>query len=548
MTFDAHRNFAYSTVLTPPTPATSGTALTLATGGGSLMPEPPPFNGVAWPPGVLPLSSNAEVVRVTAITGDKLSIERAQEGSTAQPIRVDYQFAAAITVKTIADIQEAFEGLSKPKSLGEVEGPVTPNLAEGNIFELTIKGATTLEKPANWPAGYSEQLVILKQGNEGHAVIFGAGVTLVGASINVEPNALSVVNLISQDGGATVYAINAIEGKEGPRGLTGPTGATGATGATGPTGPPGATGATVALGERSGTVKANLALGLVFTVTATGSLTIEFEHWPEGTAEPELYILQDSAGGHAITLPGVIWNPEPAPEFNTSPNAVNIIPLSSPNGGATVYGIRGLQGKTGATGPEGPQGKEGKQGAGAAGLTKLLLPFHSGNNKPTQSIAPGTAFKAFFCLWVVEANGKLSSVLVPNGATANGETRIGIFDVGAANNKKFTLLTQSAAFTQTGTNSNQVATLAETLTVSAGELLLAAVMNTGTTGTYGFGPSLSNGVLGTMPEGFMASWPSSLGVARTVGVHTFASAAFATLEKTELESTEKCPILTGKIE
>lgn len=106
MTFDAHANFAYGTVLTAPSPPTSGTSLTLQSGQGALMPTPP-FNATCWPAGAQPLSSNAEIVRVTAISTDTLTVEREQEGTTAQSIAAGWQFAAGVTVKTITDVQSA---------------------------------------------------------------------------------------------------------------------------------------------------------------------------------------------------------------------------------------------------------------------------------------------------------------------------------------------------------------------------------------------------------------------------------------------------------
>jgi hypothetical protein len=102
--FDPHANFAYSTVATAPSPAASGTSLTLATGGGALMPTAP-FNATVWPAGAQPLSSNAEIVRVTGVAGDVLTIVRAQEGSSARSILVGDQFSATITKKTLTDIE-----------------------------------------------------------------------------------------------------------------------------------------------------------------------------------------------------------------------------------------------------------------------------------------------------------------------------------------------------------------------------------------------------------------------------------------------------------
>jgi hypothetical protein len=104
---DAHKNFAFGAkVAVAPAPALSGGQLTLEAGGGALMPAAP-FNATAWPDAVLPLATNAEIVRVTAVVGDVLTIVRAQEGSAAKAIAVGYQFMAGVTAKTLTDIEDA---------------------------------------------------------------------------------------------------------------------------------------------------------------------------------------------------------------------------------------------------------------------------------------------------------------------------------------------------------------------------------------------------------------------------------------------------------
>lgn len=101
---DAHANFAYSTVATAPSPATTGTSLVVAAGNGALFPAVP-FNAVIWPTGTQPLSSNAEIVRVTAISTDTLTITREQESTTARTVVVGDQIMAAITAKTLTDLE-----------------------------------------------------------------------------------------------------------------------------------------------------------------------------------------------------------------------------------------------------------------------------------------------------------------------------------------------------------------------------------------------------------------------------------------------------------
>lgn len=104
MPYDAHNNLAYSTVAVPPSPPLSGTSLTLAAGQGALMPAVP-FNATVWAAGVMPLTINAEIVRVTAVVGDVLTITRNQESTSARSIQVGDQFANTATVKVFTDLE-----------------------------------------------------------------------------------------------------------------------------------------------------------------------------------------------------------------------------------------------------------------------------------------------------------------------------------------------------------------------------------------------------------------------------------------------------------
>ena len=125
---DAQANLALGTVLTAPSPATSGTSLTLSTGHGARFPAAP-FNATAWPVGVMPDPSNAEIVRVTVIAGDVLTIVRAQESTAAKAIGVGYYVAATITKKTFTDLQTLIPvsnpWVFKPEAYGAVADLVT---------------------------------------------------------------------------------------------------------------------------------------------------------------------------------------------------------------------------------------------------------------------------------------------------------------------------------------------------------------------------------------------------------------------------------------
>lgn len=112
MPFDQHKNFAISTVTAAPGVPSSGTSITVENG--SIFPTPP-FNATVWANGEMPVNSNAEIVRVTAIAGNVMTIVRAQELSTARAILVTDQIAATITAKTLTDVETALGALSSQK-------------------------------------------------------------------------------------------------------------------------------------------------------------------------------------------------------------------------------------------------------------------------------------------------------------------------------------------------------------------------------------------------------------------------------------------------
>lgn len=91
---------------TAPSPASSGTSLVVTAGQGTRFPTAP-FNVTIWPAGAQPTPANAEIVRVTAVSTDTLTITRAQESTSARTVVVGDQVAATVTQKMITDIELA---------------------------------------------------------------------------------------------------------------------------------------------------------------------------------------------------------------------------------------------------------------------------------------------------------------------------------------------------------------------------------------------------------------------------------------------------------
>lgn len=111
-TFDTKKNFASTTVVTAPTPAASGTTLVVADGTFGGASPVAPFNVSIFPSNAIPTPTTSEVVRVTAIATNTLTITRLQEFSSARAITVGDIVDMAITVKALTDIETAVNGLS----------------------------------------------------------------------------------------------------------------------------------------------------------------------------------------------------------------------------------------------------------------------------------------------------------------------------------------------------------------------------------------------------------------------------------------------------
>ena len=101
----AHKNFAYSLVATQPSPQTTGTSLVVTAGQGALFPAVP-FNVTIWPASTQPISTNAEIVTVTAVSTDTFTITRQMEGTSARTIGIGDQIACTITAGTLNDVEQ----------------------------------------------------------------------------------------------------------------------------------------------------------------------------------------------------------------------------------------------------------------------------------------------------------------------------------------------------------------------------------------------------------------------------------------------------------
>ena len=198
MSFDAHADLASGVVATAPSPATSGTSLTLQSGQGAWFGSPP-FYATAWPQGVLPTLANSEIVRVTNISTDTFTIVRAAGPTSAQTIGVGWQFSNSITAEDVRAIETVVAGLSSPAATGpsgtagansgaSLSLPAPQGATGYGLYWLTLSsGTVTLTLPSPAVLGASFVLRATQGSGGGDTLAFASSPQVVfpGVALNL---------------------------------------------------------------------------------------------------------------------------------------------------------------------------------------------------------------------------------------------------------------------------------------------------------------------------------------------------------------------------
>jgi hypothetical protein len=208
-------------------------------------------------------------------------------------------------------------------------------------------------------------------------------------------------------------------------------------------------------------------------------------------------------------------------------------------------GPEGPKGTTGAAGAEGPQGTTGASGAQGAGAVPILLPL-TARNAPiaTTTGVIGLAFKAIFQRCIVPNTGKIRDISVWNGATVNGNNRVAVFDVGDAVAGKYTPLWEGAETAMAGANGWQSLGAPE-LAVEQGQEIMLALMNSGTTATFGLYGSLLNTAAAELPAGYL---PVSGGAAPKISAfREYTELKYAAATEAQLQKGGSLVAILGRI-
>jgi hypothetical protein len=110
---------------------------------------------------------------------------------------------------------------------GEEEGSYAPNLSEGNVFKVTIKGNITIKPPSGTVPRqeYRVPLRLIQNATGGHTITF-SGIEPVSEApeLSTAANAVNEVELVTFNGGITWNYVGMQKGAAGTPGAEGPEG------------------------------------------------------------------------------------------------------------------------------------------------------------------------------------------------------------------------------------------------------------------------------------------------------------------------------------
>jgi hypothetical protein len=161
-----------------------------------------PFNATICPTGTTPDPSNSEIVRITAVSTDTLTITRAQESSTARTVVATDVIFAGPSAKTLTDVETAVGNLETLPINAQTSTTYTTVLGDaGKVITATNASAVTITIPANSSVAYpvGTQMIIV-QGGAGAVTVSITTDTL----LKYSPTSASTVGTAGQNAAVTL--------------------------------------------------------------------------------------------------------------------------------------------------------------------------------------------------------------------------------------------------------------------------------------------------------------------------------------------------------
>lgn len=177
-TFDTHSLLAYSTVQASSgvIGSSTGTTIILAAGDGAKFGINE--NITVWPSTNIPLLGISEIMRITAISTDTLTVTRAQEGTSAlSNIAAGFQVVNSVTPKTLTDIEKVVNlPFAKRVYTDTFSTSLTPNCNTTDIYRVVLTGNFTLNVFSGTPIdGQALQTHFIQDTTGGRTITFATG-------------------------------------------------------------------------------------------------------------------------------------------------------------------------------------------------------------------------------------------------------------------------------------------------------------------------------------------------------------------------------------
>ena len=148
-------NFVWSTVATPPSPAASGTTITVESGDGAKFASVGfPCQATVGPRNAAYSAANAEIVTILSRSGDTLTVTRSQESTTARTITAGDRIAVSITAGVLNSLGSG-GGASSAATLRQID-----QRRGGALDVVGIFGELSLQDMRDFKAAGGNAIVV----------------------------------------------------------------------------------------------------------------------------------------------------------------------------------------------------------------------------------------------------------------------------------------------------------------------------------------------------------------------------------------------------
>lgn len=221
----------FSTVAGAPSPALSGTSVTMSAGHGARFPAAP-FFAYAVPSGVIPTLDNAEKVLVTAKATDVFTIVRARGSTTAKSIAIGWHFFQSSHSPPLdftvgpslpsvgAGLVRILGGSTTDRVAAVIEGLIVQvypaaGWSDAGVPHSAINGVIDVPAGANFFPWATTGVVISSSNNGDHVGVFGAaygngtapkwGANFIARDKNIDTGLSAACNLIGVEVNADCF-------------------------------------------------------------------------------------------------------------------------------------------------------------------------------------------------------------------------------------------------------------------------------------------------------------------------------------------------------